>query len=313
MSFESNDEPTPLKDPVLLLGLLQGWGFDNLDFTSLAPRVLHQCAKLHAFAQQSQGQLQVIRYNEDLVAYHDQRAKFQLQHPDIALPFTAGYLGIEGLQALDGQLSNIDVFFDAGVRTMGLAHFYDNPVAGSQHGRAKGGLTDLGRAVLKRMNELHIFIDLAHASSQTISDVCELYQDDTHPLIVSHAGVSALCNNNRNLNDEQLKCIGRTGGIVAIAFFRPAICGHDEIKAIVAAIKHVRDLIGVQHVGLGSDFDGSVTVPFDVSKLVYLADGLLNVGFSEDEIHAVLGGNQLRLFKKYLPSKQIERQINSNL
>ena len=302
MSFEHNEEPSPAKDPVLLLSLVQGWPLQSLDLFSLAPRVFSQCAKLHAAAARSHGRLRVIRFREDLLAYQEERAAAQ-RAAGAPPPFTAGYLGIEGMQALDGRLENVDLFFDAGVRTMGLAHFYDNEAAGSQHGSQKGGLTEFGRAVIRRMNDLHMLVDLAHASSRSIADVCELTDAGSpHPLIVSHAGIHALCPNSRNLHDDQIRCVARSGGIVAVAFFRPAICGVDELQAIVAAIKYVRDLVGIDHVGFGSDFDGSVRVPFDVSRLVLVADALLDAGFSDDEVRAVIGGNQLALFSRYFPS-----------
>ena len=109
------------------------------------------------------------------------------------------------------------------------------------------------------------------------------------------------CNNRRNLSDEQLKGIAANGGLVGIGFWYTAVCGRDT-AAIVKAIKYTADLIGIDHVALGSDFDGAVPTPFDASGFVKLTEALLAAGFSRDDIGKVMGGNEIRFLLENLPN-----------
>ena len=107
------------------------------------------------------------------------------------------------------------------------------------------------------------------------------------------------CRTQRNLSDEQIQKIAANGGIIGIAFFDMAV-GEPELPNIIASIKHVRDLVGVEYVALGSDYDGSVAVPFDITGLPLIVEGLMNAGFSEAEIRAVMGENVKNFFLKNL-------------
>jgi microsomal dipeptidase-like Zn-dependent dipeptidase len=209
----------------------------------------------------------------------------------------AGLLGIEGAQALDGTPSGLERLFAADVRMIGLAHFFDNEVAGSSAGVAQHGLTPLGREVVLRMQALGIAVDLAHVSPAAVSDALELA---TEPVVVSHTGVQATCPGPRNLSDEQIRGIAATGGVIGIAYFQEAVCG-TGVAEIVRAMQHVKRLVGARHVGLGSDFDGAVTTAFDTTALASLVDGLLAAGFDEEEIRAVMGENALRVLGETLP------------
>ena len=199
-------------------------------------------------------------------------------------------LGIEGGHALEGTLENLEKVYEAGVRMIGPTHFFDNEFGGSAHGENNGGLSDFGKSAVRKMNELGIFIDLAHSSPAIVDDVLGM---TTQPVMVSHTGVRAVLDSQRNLSDEQIRKIAANGGIIGIAFFDMAV-GEPELPNIIASIKHVRDLVGVEYVALGSDYDGSVAVPFDITGLPLLVEGLLNAGFSEEEIKAVMGGNVKR-------------------
>jgi microsomal dipeptidase-like Zn-dependent dipeptidase len=199
-------------------------------------------------------------------------------------------LGIEGGHALEGTLENLEKVYEAGVRMIGPTHFFDNEFGGSAHGENNGGLSDFGKSAVLKMNELGIFIDLAHSSPAIVDDVLGM---TTQPVMVSHTGVRAVLDSQRNLSDEQIRKIAANGGIMGIAFFDMAV-GEPELPNIIASIKHVRDLVGVEYVALGSDYDGSVAVPFDITGLPLLVEGLLNAGFNEEEIKAVMGGNVKR-------------------
>lgn len=208
-----------------------------------------------------------------------------------------GLMAAEGLHNLEGDAGNLQRLFDAGYRMAGLTHFFDNALAGSMHGVDKGGLTPFGRDIVMRMERLGMIVDLAHLSAAAVDDVLDMA---TKPVVVSHGGVRALCPTNRNLSDAQLRRIARTGGIIGIGYWPGAVCG-TEPERIAAAMRHVRDLVGIDHVALGSDFDGSVEVAFDTSRLAVVTQALLDAGFSEPEVRQVLGGNALRVFRETLP------------
>ena len=274
-------------DAVTLFALTQGWAPKT--WTSLKERAVYQARRLHRMAALSGGRLRVVRRGADLSGYLERRA----HDPGMV----AGLLSLEGAHVLEGDARNVAVMDQAGYRMIGLAHFFDNEVAGSAHGVSKGGLTPLGREVVGRMEERKILVDLAHASEKTIDDVLAMAK---RPVVVSHTGVKGTCDNNRNLSDEQLRRIAGTGGVVGIGFWPTAVCG-DDARAIARAIRHAVDVAGVDHVGLGSDFDGAVTTPFDAAGLPVLTEALLGEGFAEDEVARIMGGNVMRVLQQTLP------------
>jgi len=283
-NLDRNDDGS---DIVTLLALAQGW--PPKTWTSLQERAAYQARRLHRTAALSGGRLTLLWTARDLLTYLERRRR----DPHL----TAGFLGIEGAQVLEGDPHNVEVLFRAGYRMVGLAHFFDNEVAGSAHGVAKGGLTAVGREVVSRLEARGMLVDLAHASSATIDDVLAV---TTRPVVVSHTGVRATCDNARNLSDDQLGRIGRTGGVVGIGYWETAVCGSDA-RAIARAIVHAVKVAGADHVGLGSDFDGAVSVPFDATGLPLLVDALLTEGLDEPDLAKVMGGNVVRLLAASLP------------
>ncbi len=284
MNIERNDDTT---DNITILAIAQRW--PTATWSSLTQRALYQAKKLKDTAARSGGKFTLIRTSAELSSYLDRH----ISEPHI----TAGFLGIEGAQALDGNLDNIDVLFDAGFRMMSPSHFFDTDIGGSAHGAEKGGLTDKGKEMVRQMEAKRMIVDVAHASAKTIDDVLALA---TRPVFVSHSGVKGTCDNQRNLSDEQLKGIARTGGVIGIGYWDTAVCGTDA-KAIAKAIRYTANLVGVDHVGLGSDFDGAVVTPFDTSGLVQITEALLAEGFTDEEIGRIMGRNVLRLLIQNLP------------
>ncbi len=284
MNIEANTGDT---DNITLLAFAERWPLAT--WTNLTERALYQASRLHEAATRSNGKLVILRTKDDV-------AKF-LQRRQTEKDVVAGFLGIEGAHALSGDVNNFDKLFDAGFRMIGMAHFFDNEMAGSAHGATKGGLTDAGKQLVERMQESGVFVDLAHASVQTINDVLALAR---RPIFVSHTGVKGTCDNNRNLSDEQLKRIALTGGVVGIGFWDTATCGTDA-KAIAKAIRYTVNLIGADHVALGSDYDGAITAPFDTTGVVQITDALLQEGFSEPEIRKIMGENVIRTLQFFLP------------
>ena len=254
-------------------------------WTSLLERSLFHARKLDRAAAGSNGKLRVIRTAADLDLLLADRATGK--------KIVGGMLSIEGLQDLEGNLGNLDRLYGAGFRMAGMAHFFDNDVAGSMHGLKKGGLTPLGRQVVARMEQLGMIVDIAHSSHETVAEILAMAK---RPVVSSHGGVQATCKVNRNLTDEEIKGVARTGGVVGIGYWDAAVCGTEPAN-VVRAILHVRQLVGVEHVGLGSDFDGAVTTGWDSSQLIAITQGLLDAGLSADDIRKVMGGNVLRVLR----------------
>lgn len=284
MNIENNAGDT---DNITLLALAERWPVST--WSSLLQRALYQARRLHRAAEDSNGRLTVIQTRADL-------AKF-IEHRRADRGKVAGFLGIEGAQALEGDVANLDRLFDAGFRMIGVTHFFDNEMGGSAHGVDKAGLTEDGKKLIRRMEQKKVFVDLAHASPKVINDVLGMA---TRPVIVSHSGVRGTCDNQRNLSDDQLVGIAKTGGVVGIGFWETAVCGKDA-KAIARAIRYTVNLIGVDHVGLGSDNDGAVTAPFDITGIVQITDALQQAGFTEADIRKIMGGNVIRLLQSHLP------------
>ena len=202
-------------------------------------------------------------------------------------------LTIEGLQNLEGKAANLDRLYDAGFRMAGLTHFFDNELAGSMHGLKKGGLTPFGRDIVRRMEAKGMIIDIAHLSHKGVAEVLAMA---TRPLVSSHGGVQATCKVNRNLTDDEVRGVAKTGGVIGIGYWDGALCDTSP-RAAAKAMKHVRDLVGIQFVALGSDYDGATTVRFDTSQLVQVTQALMDEGFTAAEIRAVMGENALRVIR----------------
>jgi microsomal dipeptidase-like Zn-dependent dipeptidase len=252
-------------------------------WNSLLQRSLYHAEKLKRFADRSNGQLRLITSLADLQKLiADRRA---------GRGVVGAMLSIEGLQDLEGKIGNLDKLYAAGFRMAGLAHFFDNDLAGSMHGVKKGGLTSLGRAAVARMEKLGMVVDIAHSSHQTVAEVIALAR---RPIVSSHGGVQATCKVNRNLTDDEIRGIARTGGVIGIGYWDAAICSNKPEDA-AKAIAYVRDLVGIDHVGLGSDFDGAVTTGFDASQVAAITQALIDRGFSDDDIRKVMGGNVIRV------------------
>jgi membrane dipeptidase len=279
INFESNDT-----DSDMLIGhsFISGRGVKS--WFSPTRRALSQCKELQKFEATSEGRFRIIYDADDLRQYLDERAGNRA--------ITAGFLGLEGLQALGGKMENVDVFYDAGVRMMAPVHFQDNEVGGSAHGESKGGLSDFGKAVLKKIGEKQMILDISHASPAMLEDIFRVYPK---PIITSHTGVAGTCPSPRNLSDKHLRKIAQSGGLIGVALFEGAVCGKDA-AATAKAMKYVVDLVGAQYVALGSDYDGAITAPFDITGLGLLVDAMLQQGLTTEQIRLIMGENVRRFW-----------------
>jgi len=286
LNYEKN---TGDSDQITGAVILQRWPIRT--WGSLYERARYQAQRLDKAARRSDGALVFLRTRSDLETVLSARAN--------GTPVTGGLMATEGSHALDGSLENIRNLYDEGFRMMGLHHFFDNKLGGSLHGVSQAGLSAFGRDAVREMNRLGIMVDVAHSSETVVDEVLTL---STTPLVVSHTGVRGVCDSPRNISDDHMQRIAAGGGLIGIGYWDGAVC--DATPAGVAkSIKYAVALVGHGHIALGSDYDGATSVYFDTSELSALTQALLDEGLSEEEIRAVMGGNQIRFFQKYLPLK----------
>jgi len=257
-------------------------------WTSRLARARHQARKLRRAVARDE-KLMLLRTQADLERLLDRRAE------DPAVMGTL--LAIEGLHALEGRVENVDTLVADGYRMMSLTHLHDNALGGSSTGIEKEGLTDFGKTVLGRLEKHDVTLDLAHASPTLIDDALARTEG---PVVASHTGVDGTCPSPRNLSDRHVRAIAERGGIIGIGLWKKAVCG-PTVAATAQAMAYVADRVGVEHVALGTDFDGTVLTPFDATGLPLLTEALLEEGFAPQEIEQMMGGNVVRVLRQTLP------------
>ena len=252
---------------------------------SLLERQLYHGQKLDRAVEASNGALASITSPTQLAALEQARGGG-------AKPVGALF-SAEGLQTLEGKRDNLDKLYAAGMRMAGLNHFFDNELAGSMHGLKKGGLTDFGRQIVRDMEDKGMIVDIAHCSHACVAGILKMAR---RPVVSSHGGVQAVCNVNRNLTDAEIRGVAATGGVIGLGYWDGAMCDTDP-ATVAKSVRHIADLVGIEYAALGSDFDGAVTTRFDTSGIVQITQALVDAGFSEAEIRAVMGQNALRVLK----------------
>ncbi|MEO9600239.1 dipeptidase [Parasphingorhabdus sp.] len=286
-NYDSNSADT---DNITMLAITQMQPMRT--WFSLFERQIYHAQKLDEAVEQSAGAMQTINTADDLDTL--ETARTGADRP-IGVLFSA-----EGLQTLEGDRANLQKFYDAGMRMAGLVHFFDNELAGSMHGEEKGGLTEFGRTIIRDMEDMGMIVDIAHSSHTTVAEILKMAR---RPVVSSHGGVQAVCGVNRNLTDDEIKGVAATGGIIGLGYWDGAMCDTDP-ATVAKAVKHVRDLVGIEYVALGSDFDGAVTTRFDASGVAQITQALMNADFTEAEIRAVMGLNAMRIIRQGLVPMQ---------
>lgn len=269
-------------DQVALLALIELWPYTS--WRHPLERALYQAKLLRDTAARSDGQLIQIRSRADIEDFLKRRQN----DPRVV----AGLLGLVGGHALEGNSVNIDRLFDAGYRMIGLARSTDAGSGLTPDGR----LTETGRTLVRQIQAKRMILDLAHHPPELIDDVLAI---SAQPIVVSTTGVREVCPTNRNLDAPRLKAIAASGGLIGIGYSGSAVCGSGPTD-IALSIRYAVDLIGADHVALGSGFDAVVTTPFDTSGLVWLTEVLLKKGLTEDQIRKVMGENVLRFYRHNL-------------
>ena len=262
--------------------------------------------------------------------YLDTIAAFARRHPNNLILATraadirrakaegrvAIFIGVEGGHAIENSLDKLRDLYRRGARYMTLTWNNGNDWAGSsvgQGGTSRGGLTPFGRQVVREMNRLGMLVDLSHVSDSTFFDAIEV---STAPVIASHSSARAINDHPRNLSDDQLRAIARNGGVVNVNFFSRFLdpkfdeaaehggkTPQTPLSVLIDHIDHIAKVAGVDHVGLGSDFDGVSALPQgmeDITRLPRIAQALLDRGYSDDDVKKILGGNMLRVMDQVL-------------
>lgn len=219
----------------------------------------------------------------------------------------AFFIGIENGYGIGKDLRNIERFKRRGVNYITLCHSYDNDIChSSTHTEdASKGLTPFGRKVVKEMNRVGMMIDLSHASEGTFWEVIRL---SAQPVICSHSSARALCDHDRNLTDDQLRALAKNGGVVQLCLLDAYIHPDRQAASVSDAAEHLDHLIqvaGIDHVGIGSDFDGGggLTGCYGDNDMINLTVKLLEKGYTEEDIRKVWGGNLMRVMRQVQAGK----------
>lgn len=240
----------------------------------------------------------------DIVSAHPNRLALAATPQQLLQNKRAGkhtiMLGIENGQAIEDNLDNIDHFAQRGIVYITLCHNGDNQICDSARGNHTwGGVSPFGRQVIERMNHLGIMVDLSHGGEQSFYDALEL---STKPIVCSHSSCRALCDHPRNLTDDQMRQLALKGGVMQVTAYHGFLSLNDDasIATFMQHLNHAVEVMGIDHVGIGTDFDGDGGVPglADSSDLMNLTRHLLMQGYTTTDIEKLWGGNWLRVMKE---------------
>jgi microsomal dipeptidase-like Zn-dependent dipeptidase len=216
----------------------------------------------------------------------------------------AAFLGVQGGHVLAGDLRNVARLRGLGVRMLALAHVMDNDLVGSRTGVRRGGLTALGREVIGELERQQIVVDLAHMSEAGLRDALPLL---SRPFLVSHTGLTSISGRpsrwrrysaaTRNLSDNEVRLVGEAGGVIGVTLASQLV-GGPTVGHVVRTIARAAELAGPAQVAIGSDFDGALAMPVDVTGLPLVTQGLLDAGISRDDVAGILGANALRVLRQ---------------
>jgi len=230
---------------------------------------------------------------------------------------TAFLIGFQNVDPLEGRLDMLDIYYKLGLRIFQLTYHFQNIAGTGGAERHDTGLTKFGLELVEKLNEFGILIDLAHVGPKTSLETIEVSKD---PVVFSHSNARALVDTYQNHYDDELKALAEKGGVIGVTGF-PRLLGGENctINDMLDHIDYIVNLIGVDHVGIGSDFaegwneslerrirlleiDGKIyTWPKgfeDVTKFVNIVKGLVSRGYSDNEIRKILGENFLRVFRR---------------
>ena len=210
-------------------------------------------------------------------------------------------MGIENGYAIGRDISNIERFRKRGVVYMTLCHNGDNDICDSARGlNEHGGVSKFGAEVINEMNRVGMMVDLSHANEKSFYDAIDI---SSRPIVCSHSSARALCDHPRNLTDQQLRRLAETGGVAQVTLYKGFLRtdGQANILDAIAHLNHMIDVAGVEHIGIGTDFDGDGGIPglASASELINFTRQMLAHRYNKQDIELIWGGNFLRLMRQY--------------
>ncbi len=213
-------------------------------------------------------------------------------------------LTIENGRAIENDLKNVDYLYDKGIRIMSINWNEDNLLGCGALTKNDTGLTEFGKQYINKLNEKNIIVDISHSSQKTFWDTVKVSEK---PVVATHSCCMSLCNHPRNLNDEQIKQIAKMNGVIGICYSSAFLSENEKAdsKKIAQHIAYIANLVGIDYVGLGSDFDGleEKHLPEDIKGIKdigKLKEELRNVGFTKKEIEKIWDENWVRVLKENL-------------
>ena len=237
----------------------------------------------------------------------------QARNPQEALALNnagkiAAVIGVEGGHTIENSLTNLANLYNQGMRYMTIT--WNNSTSwavSAQDSRSTTvGLSEFGKSVIRAMDSLGVIIDVSHTGIKTIQDILQV---TTNPIIATHSGARKLRNHYRNLNDSQIIDIANTGGVIGVVFYPPFLTTSTaNIDTVIKHIDYIKNLVGIDYVAIGSDFDGIEVTPVgleDVSKFPALTLRLLERGYSQQDVEKILGGNFMRVFEQVCGNKKL--------
>ena len=243
----------------------------------------------------------------DIISHYEKQLE---KYPDILIETVQKenkiglLLSIENGRAIEDKLENINYFSNKGVKLMSITWNEDNLLGCGAHTKQDNGLTEFGKEYIKKLNENNIIVDVSHSSEKTFWDAVKISQK---PVVATHSSCYSLCNHPRNLKDEQIKEIAKNNGIIGVCYCTEFLSedGKASTKEIAKHIAHIANLVGVNYVGLGSDFDGldEEEIPTDlqnIGQIDNLINALKEIGFNTNEIENIMGKNWARVLEKNL-------------
>lgn len=213
-------------------------------------------------------------------------------------------LSIENGSAISGNLENVEYFYNQGVRIMSITWNNENDLGCGCKCKQDTGLTKLGIDYVKKLNSMNIAIDVSHLSVKSFWDVIKI---SNNPIVATHSNVFEICNHCRNLKNEQIKAIAKCGGIIGICYYKNFLNSNKiaDVKDIVKHIKYIKNLVGIDYVGLGSDFDGmdynEIAVGVEnIGKIGNIVKEMENEKFSSEDIEKVMWKNWNNVLKRII-------------
>lgn len=213
-------------------------------------------------------------------------------------------LTVENGSAIDNDIENIERLYNRKVRMMTLTWNEDNRIACGAYTKNDVGLSEFGKKCVKKMEELKMIIDISHISKKSFYDVLN---NTSSRIVATHSCARNICENSRNLTDSQIKEIAKRRGVIGVCFYSDFLRnkGRASCDDIINNIEYIANLVGVDYIGLGSDFDGieKLKLPLDlqnIKDILKIKDKLERHGFSNDEIQKIMGGNFINLLRESL-------------